>query len=106
MPHREGAPSGPQRRCAACRARRPKAELLRFVRGPGGVEPDPEQVGPGRGGYCCPDPACVERGLRRGGLARTLRTPLSQEDAGRLAAWALEYLRGVHRGTAARPRIP
>ena len=34
-----------------------------------------------------------ERGLRRGGLARTLRTPLSQEDAGRLAAWALEYLR-------------
>ncbi|HYR64026.1 MAG TPA: YlxR family protein [Actinomycetota bacterium] len=84
---------GPVRRCAACRDRRPKQELLRFVRQPHGVDLDPGQVSPGRGGYCCPDEACIEKALRRGGLARTLRTTLGNGDASRLAGRAVEYLR-------------
>ena len=81
------------RRCAACRTRRPKSELLRFVRQSHGIELDPEQRRPGRGGYCCPEPACVDKALRRGGLARTLRTALGEAAVARLAAESVEYLR-------------
>lgn len=43
-------PTGPERRCIASGAVRPKAELLRFVVGPEGqVVPDVEQRLPGRG---------------------------------------------------------
>jgi predicted RNA-binding protein YlxR (DUF448 family) len=83
----------PARRCAACRTRRPKTELLRFARQSQGVELDPGQTRPGRGGYCCPDQACVDKALRKGGLARTLRTTVGEAEATRLAAEAVEYLR-------------
>ena len=86
-------PAAPVRRCAACRTRRPKKELLRFVRQSHGIEMDPEQRRPGRGGYCCPDPACIDKALRRGGLARTLRTAVGRAEIARLAAGAVEYLR-------------
>ena len=94
--------SVPHRRCAACRQRRPKGELLRFVRTPGGgppggggvhVEVDGPQRAPGRGAYTCLDETCVERGLQRGGLARTLRVPIGQDEAQALRASAVEYLR-------------
>ena len=58
-----------------------------------GVEMDPEQRRPGRGGYCCPDPACVDKALRRGGLARALRTAVGRAEIARLGAEAVEYLR-------------
>jgi predicted RNA-binding protein YlxR (DUF448 family) len=83
----------PVRRCAACRTRRPKKELLRFVRQSHGVEVDPEQLRPGRGGYCCLDQACIDKALRRGGLARTLRIALGKAEVARLSAQAVEYLR-------------
>jgi predicted RNA-binding protein YlxR (DUF448 family) len=54
---------------------------------------DPGQLRPGRGGYCCPDQACIDKALRRGGLARTLRTALGEAEVTRLAAEAVEYLR-------------
>jgi predicted RNA-binding protein YlxR (DUF448 family) len=54
---------------------------------------DPRQLRPGRGGYCCPDQTCIDRALRRGGLARTLRTALGEAEVTRLAAEAVEYLR-------------
>ena len=85
----------PVRRCAACRTRRPKRELLRFVRQSHGVEVDPGQLRPGRGGYCCPDQACIGKALRRGGLARTLRIALGEAEVARLAAEAVEYLRST-----------
>src|SRR5712691_12652448 len=84
---------GPLRRCAGCRRRRPKAELLRFVRQPDGVAFDPAQVRQGRGGYCCPEAACVDRAFRRGGLGRTLRMTLPAGDAAGLAQEAVEYLK-------------
>ncbi len=58
-----------------------------------GIEMDPEQRRPGRGGYCCPDPACIDKALRRGGLARTLRTTVGRAEIARLGAEAVEYLR-------------
>ena len=101
---------GPIRRCAACRRRRPKAELLRFVRrtdpageAAGGVVFDPGQRHPGRGGYCCPDPACLDRAVRRGGLGRTLRAVLSDAEGTGLVQEAVEYLRQADFTAGQRP---
>jgi predicted RNA-binding protein YlxR (DUF448 family) len=65
------------------------------VRQSHGVEVDPGQVRPGRGAYCCPDQACIDRALRRGGLARTLQIALGEAEVARLAAEAVEYLRST-----------
>lgn len=94
----------PYRRCAACRARRPKAALLRFARvaRPGGsgvgegwsIEFDPYQRAEGRGAYTCRDEGCLQRGFQKGGVARTLRISLRQDEGERLSTKAVEYLRG------------
>ena len=72
---------GPIRSCAGCRRRRPQAELVRVASQPGGivtVDPRVPVLGrpsrsPGRGAYVCPEPACVERAVATGALARALR---------------------------------
>jgi uncharacterized protein len=74
----------PERSCVGCRARAPKAELLRVVRTPAGVRFDPLGSAPGRGAYIHRDPACVATALRKGGLASALRTGLAQEELARL----------------------
>jgi predicted RNA-binding protein YlxR (DUF448 family) len=57
----------PLRTCVACRKRREKAELLRWVVSASGTaEPDPEGRRPGRGAYLCRDEACLGRLLTRG----------------------------------------
>lgn len=76
----------PIRQCLACRARRPKAELLRIVLGQDGPRIDPTGRKPGRGAYVCPDsPGCWnEKKLRRFAgakapeLAQALHTLLAQ----------------------------
>jgi predicted RNA-binding protein YlxR (DUF448 family) len=75
----------PERTCVACRAKGGKRELLRMVRGPDGrVHPDPSGKASGRGAYLHRDPACRESGVRRGGLARALRTDIPPDEAGNL----------------------
>jgi hypothetical protein len=74
----------PVRTCVGCRARVPKADLLRVARTPEGVRVDPAGSAPGRGAYVHRDPACVEASLRKGALARALRTRLDQGDRARL----------------------
>jgi predicted RNA-binding protein YlxR (DUF448 family) len=54
---------------------------------------DPGQVAQGRGAYVCAEEACLDRALRRGALARTLRTTIGGDEAERLRAGAVEYLR-------------
>ncbi|MCK5800707.1 MAG: YlxR family protein [Deltaproteobacteria bacterium] len=67
------------RRCAGCRQRRPRAELLRFVL-PGEALglPTPDLLGrrAGRGAYTCPRPACIRRAVVQGGFARSFRRSL------------------------------
>jgi predicted RNA-binding protein YlxR (DUF448 family) len=77
-----GKPSArkPERTCIGCRVRRPKGELLRVVRGPSGVHPDPTGKAPGRGAYVHRDPGCVREATRKGALARALRVDLSPDD--------------------------
>ncbi|MGD8997427.1 MAG: YlxR family protein [Anaerolineae bacterium] len=79
----------PQRTCVACRARRPKRELVRVVRAPEGeVAVDETGKRSGRGGYLCPDRSCWEVALSRGQLDRALRTELTEEDRTRLREYA------------------
>lgn len=64
------------RTCLGCRARRPRAELIRIVRGPDGRACfDLEGRLPGRGAWFCPSPACLEA-LAPGALGHVLRAPV------------------------------
>ena len=75
----------PERTCVGCRAVAPKGALVRVVRTPTGtVVVDAAGSAPGRGAYVHRTAACVEAALRRGGLARSLRTGLGPEIVGNL----------------------
>jgi predicted RNA-binding protein YlxR (DUF448 family) len=78
-------PHIPTRRCASCRRTAPKSNLLRFARqkdlatGEWQVRFDPDQRLPGRGGYLCPQPECIQQALKKGTLNRVLRAPVPRE---------------------------
>ena len=75
----------PQRTCVACRTGRAKRELVRVVRSPAGeLSVDLRGKAPGRGAYLDPDPACLERGLTEGVLARALEIDIDTNTADRL----------------------
>lgn len=70
----------PNRSCVACRTARPKRDLLRIVRTPDGqIVSDPTGRLAGRGAYVCNEPACIERAITKGALARALKTPLPHD---------------------------
>ena len=56
-----------------CGATRPERELIRFVIGPPGLEPDPEGRRAGRGAYLCHEGRCGQTATERGGFARALK---------------------------------
>ncbi|MGE3269460.1 MAG: RNase P modulator RnpM [Chloroflexota bacterium] len=78
----------PQRTCVACRSERPKREMVRIVRAPGGaVSVDPTGKQSGRGAYLCLQPACWQVALKRRALDKALKTELSEADRTALAAF-------------------
>ena len=80
-----GARPLPQRTCVACRSVRAKRDLVRIVRAPSGeLFVDLRGKAPGRGAYCDPDAACLERGLREGAIARALEVTIDAATAERL----------------------
>ncbi len=81
----------PQRTCVACRAVRPKRELVRVVRTPeGGVMVDETGKRSGRGAYLCPRRGCWETALAKRQLERVLKTALTSETEGQLREHAAE----------------
>jgi predicted RNA-binding protein YlxR (DUF448 family) len=68
----------PQRTCVGCRQVLPKRALLRIVRGPSGVHPDPTGKAPGRGAYIHDQRSCWQAALG-GPLAQALKTELTPE---------------------------
>lgn len=69
----------------ACHTVRAKRELVRIVRSPAGeLTVDLRGKAPGRGAYLDPDPACLDRGLREGALAKALEIPVDAATAARL----------------------
>ncbi len=69
--------ASPRRSCIACRAVRPKAELVRVHPGPGGSLSVDLGGGSGRGAYICPRRSCLEQAVKRGEFARSLRVALA-----------------------------
>lgn len=75
----------PERTCVGCRGKGAKRDLVRVARSPGGpVRIDPGGKVPGRGAYVHRDPGCWDAALRRGALARALRTSLDPREVGNL----------------------
>ena len=63
----------PMRQCLGCREMKPKKELTRVVRAPGGtVSIDSRGKSPGRG-------ACLQKALRSKALDRSLEVEIPQE---------------------------
>jgi hypothetical protein len=79
----------PQRTCVACRAVRPKRELVRIVRTPeGSVVVDETGKQNGRGAYLCRTRACWETALSEGLLKRALRANVTEETKAHLREYA------------------
>lgn len=76
----------PQRTCVGCREVNEKKTLVRIVKTPDGVCVDPTGRMPGRGAYLHDSKECWEKGLKRGALARALKTELTQTETEALAA--------------------
>ena len=77
----------PQRTCVACREVNEKRSLIRLVRTPDGVVIDTTGRVPGRGAYLHDSKECWEKALKRGVLARSLKTEISQENMEILQAY-------------------
>ncbi|MGI8475854.1 MAG: RNase P modulator RnpM [Thermomicrobiales bacterium] len=93
----------PQRMCVVCRERSAKRTLHRVVRTPeGGVLLDPTGKMNGRGAYLCDDPACWDRALSSGQLARALKTRIDSESQDLLGRFAA-HLPPAATGAAAAP---
>lgn len=70
----------PMRQCVGCREMKPKKELIRVVRSPEGqVSLDFRGKLPGRGGYVCPNPACLAKAKKSKALERAFSAPLPEE---------------------------
>ena len=82
----------PQRTCVACRSQRPKREMVRVVRAPGGsVGVDTTGKKSGRGAYLCLQADCWQTALKRHALERALKTELSAADREALAAFGAAH---------------
>lgn len=80
----------PERKCVACGQRTAKRSLTRIVRTTeGAVQADATGKANGRGAYLCAAAVCWERGVRRGGLERSLKTAIP----GRERQLLLDYYR-------------
>jgi hypothetical protein len=83
----------PQRTCIACREVQAKGALVRVVRTPEGVFPDPTGKMSGRGAYLHARPECWQRGIEHN-LPNALRTILTDADRQRL----IEYFQSLSAG--------
>jgi uncharacterized protein len=69
----------PLRMCVACRAMRPKRELIRLVASNSGdISLDPTGKKPGRGAYVCRSRHCLEQAIRGRKLDKGLKTKVSE----------------------------
>ncbi len=68
------------RTCVACKAEKPKKELIRVVRSPEGrVYVDLTGKGQGRGAYVCSNIDCIELARKKDLLSRALKVEVPRE---------------------------
>jgi len=93
----------PQRTCIACRALRPKRDMVRIVRLPALDETrvviDETGKRNGRGAYLCRQQECWEKALARQQLERALQVTLTEQDQAHLR----EYASGLPQHLVTRP---
>lgn len=89
-----GSPGTPRRTCIGCGTVRPQAALLRYRRAAGGLVPDLDRAGGGRGAYTCPDPSCIGRAVARRAFARVLRGDVGRVTVEGLVEAVAEAVRG------------
>ena len=77
----------PQRTWIACREVKEKRSLIRIVKSPDGVCIDTTGRLPGRGAYLHESKECWEKALKKGVLARSLKTDISSEEMEILQAY-------------------
>jgi uncharacterized protein len=78
--------AAPQRTCIGCRKVRPKAALVRLVRGADGrVHVDDGSRAEGRGAYVCPDSGCLGKALHAGRLGHAFKRPCEPPASGAAA---------------------
>ncbi len=71
----------PERSCVACAQKLSKRDLIRIVKTPeGAVTVDRNGKSAGRGAYLCRTPSCWRRGIDKGGLERSLKLEISNQD--------------------------
>ncbi len=63
----------PMRTCIACKAVRPKNELIRIVDGENGISLDKTGKADGRGAYICNDTGCIKKLIKLKSLNRTFK---------------------------------
>lgn len=78
----------PQRTCVACGTTTNKRELVRIVRTSEAVAADPTGKLAGRGAYICHQAECWEQAIKKGRLARSLKTTLTEQDTSALRIYA------------------
>ena len=67
----------PMRMCVVCRQMKPKAELIRVVKTPGGeIKPFAGSKENGRGAYICNSIDCVNKAAKTGALKRAFDAPV------------------------------
>ena len=70
----------PLRVCIGCQERKPKKELVRIVRSPGGqVALDLTGKKPGRGAYICQLESCLKKSIKGRRLEKNLKMPITPD---------------------------
>ena len=70
----------PMRKCLGCNEMKPKRELIRVVRSPGGIiSLDKTGKANGRGAYVCPDPECLKKCAKRKSFQRAFKCQVPNE---------------------------
>lgn len=80
----------------ACRRSRPKKDLVRIIRTPGGnIEIDITGKKDGRGAYLCPARECFEKALHGNQLEYTLKRSLTPENHEQLEKYGRDLPGGI-----------
>ena len=74
--------ASPGRTCVSCRKKGVKGELVKLADTPAGVVIDYTEKLPGRGAYVCPEPACIEGGLKEAALSRAFKHKITPPEKG------------------------
>lgn len=69
----------PKRMCIACRQMKPKAELIKIVKTPGGAVLDTKQNMFGRGAYVCRNEECINAAVKRKALSKHFKMPVGED---------------------------